>query len=57
VAEGLTLAGTWIAAAWGGLGLVVVVLGGMAVWALRPRAEVFNTRRRLEALLARDRRG
>jgi hypothetical protein len=57
MAEGLTLAGTWIGAAWGGLAFVVLVLGGVAAWSLRPRAEVFNTRRRLEALLARDKRG
>lgn len=56
MAEGLTLAGTWIGAAAGGLAFLVVVLGACAAWDLRPRAEVYNTRRRLEALLARDRR-
>jgi hypothetical protein len=56
MAEAVTLAGTWIVAAWGGLCLVVLVLGGIAAWSLRPTdpAEVFNTRRRLEALLDRD---
>lgn len=53
--EGVTLAGQWIVAAWGGLCLLVVVLGAWAAWDLRPRIKVYNTRRRLEALLARDR--
>ena len=56
MAEGLTLAGGWILAAWGGLCLVVVILGTIGAWDLRPRSEVYNTRRRLEALLERDRR-
>jgi hypothetical protein len=55
MAEGLTLAGSWIVAAWGGLCLLVVILGAVAAWDLRPESEVYNTRRRLEALLARDR--
>jgi hypothetical protein len=54
--EGVTLAGQWIIAAWGGVAFLVMLLGGVAAWSLRPRAEVFNTRRRLEALLARDKR-
>jgi hypothetical protein len=55
VAEGLTLAAQWIGAAAGGLAFLVLVLGAVAAWDLRPRYEVFNTRRRLEALLERDR--
>lgn len=54
MAEGLTLAGQWIVAAAGGLAFLVLVLGAVAAWDLRPRYEVFNTRRRLEALLERD---
>jgi hypothetical protein len=53
--QGLTLAGTWIAASAAGLAFLVLILGAVAAWDLRPRAEVFNTRRRLEALLAKDR--
>ena len=56
MAEGLTVAGSLIVAAWGGLCLLVVILGTVAAWDLRPRDEVYNTRRRLEALLDQDRR-
>ncbi len=56
MAQGLTLGLVWIAASAGGLAVLLAVLGAVATWDLRNQSEVYNTRRRLEALLEKDRR-
>jgi len=52
---GLTVTGGLALLLAAGLGLLVLAVGCLLAWYFRPRVEVYNTRRRLEALLERDR--
>ena len=57
MALGLTFGLVWIAASSAGLAVLLGILGStVATWRLRPDLERDSTRRRLQRLLAADRR-